>query len=46
MQNNKIKYLTLNVHINQHQIDQVTQHKNINSETVREKNTTEIHFKK
>lgn len=37
MQKNRIKYLSLNVHINQHQIDQGTQHKNINSEIVRGK---------
>lgn len=35
MWKNEIKYLSINVHINQCQIDQGSQHKNLNSETVR-----------
>lgn len=39
MQKNKTKYFSLNVHINQHQIDKEPQHKNINSKIFREKKT-------
>lgn len=44
MQKNKIKYFSLNVHINQHQIDKEPQHKNINSKIFREKKNR-VHFK-